>query len=145
MFTHVLLPTDGSKLSEETIRKGMGLARSMNARVTGLSVLPKLRYFNYESEIPAGIKDEAARKCRETAETHLAFVRKAAEEAGVICQTASEIDDQPYEAIIRTAEKRGCDLIMMASHGRRGVKGVLLGSETQKVLTHTKIPVLVYR
>ena len=145
MFTHVLLPTDGSKLSESTIRKGVQLARSLNARVTGLSVTPKLRFFNYDSEIPGGIKEEAARQCRAMCEERLSFIRRAAEEAGVTCQVVSESDDAPYEAIIRAAEMRGCDLIMMASHGRRGVAGVLLGSETQKVLTHSKIPVLVFR
>jgi nucleotide-binding universal stress UspA family protein len=145
MFTHVLLPTDGSKLSESTIRKGVQLARSMNARVTGLSVVPKLRFFAFDAETPGSIMDAAARECREMAAAHLNFIRRAAEEAGVACQVVSEADDQPYEAIIQTAEKRGCDLIMMASHGRRGVTGVLLGSETQKVLTHSKIPVLVFR
>jgi nucleotide-binding universal stress UspA family protein len=145
MFTHVLLPTDGSKLSENTIRKGVQLARSMSARVTGLSVTPKLRFSNYDSEIPGGIKEAAARQCRAMCEERLNFIRRAAEEAGVVCQVVSESDDEPYEAIIRTAETRGCDLIMMASHGRRGVAGILLGSETQKVLTHSKIPVLVFR
>jgi nucleotide-binding universal stress UspA family protein len=76
---------------------------------------------------------------------HLAMLLKAATEEGVRCTTVIEVSDHPYEAIIRTAEKKGCDLILMASHGRRGVQGLLLGSETQKVLTHSRIPVLVYR
>jgi nucleotide-binding universal stress UspA family protein len=143
MFNHVLLPTDGSRLSEDAVRKGMQLARKMNARVTGVSVVPKLQFFAYET--PGDIMDAAARECRQAAEAHLGFVRRAAEEAGVACQLVTETDDQPHAAIIRTAEKRGCDLIMMASHGRRGISGVLLGSETQKVLTHSKIPVLVFR
>ena len=79
------------------------------------------------------------------ANRNLAVLEKAAKDAGVPCETLCEIADHPYEAIIRIAEKRGCDLIMMASHGRRGVKGLLLGSETQKVLTHSLIPVLVHR
>jgi len=145
MFAHVLLPTDGSKLSENAIRKGVQLAKSMKARVTGLCVVPKLRYYNYDSEIPGDIKEKAEKECRDLAQAHLDFVRKAAEEAGVACQLVSETDDQPYEAIIHAAEAQGCDLIMMASHGRRGVKAVLLGSETQKVLTHSKTPVLVFR
>ncbi|MCU0563848.1 MAG: universal stress protein [Desulfobacterales bacterium] len=145
MFAHVLLPTDGSQLSEDAIRKGVQLARSMKARVTGLCVVPKPRYYSYDSEIPADIKEKAEKQYRAAAQAHLEFIRKAAEEAGVACQLVSSTDDQPYEAIIRTAEAQGCDLIMMASHGRRGVKAVLLGSETQKVLTHSKTPVLVFR
>jgi nucleotide-binding universal stress UspA family protein len=145
MFAHVLLPTDGSKLSEDTIRKGVQLAKSMKARVTGLCVVPKLHFYNYDSETPGEIREKAEKECRTMAEAHLRFIRKAAEEAGVPCQMVSVTDDQPYEAIISAAEKHACDLIMMASHGRRGVKAVLLGSETQKVLTHSKVPVLVFR
>jgi nucleotide-binding universal stress UspA family protein len=145
MFAHVLLPTDGSKLSENAIRKGVQLAKSMKARVTGLCVVPRLHFYNYDSEIPGDIKEKAEKECRTMAEAHLGFIRKAAEEAGVGCQLMSATDDQPYEAIISAAEENACDLIMMASHGRRGVKAVLLGSETQKVLTHSKIPVLVFR
>jgi nucleotide-binding universal stress UspA family protein len=145
MFTHILLPTDGSALSESTIRKGMQLAKIMNARVTGLSVEPKHRYFNYDSEIPADMKENAVRECRKMADARLSFIRRAAEMEGVPCQLVRETDDEPFEAIIRTAEKHGCDLIMMASHGRRGVSAVLLGSETQKVLAHSKMPVLVCR
>ena len=145
MFAHVLLPTDGSKLSEDTIRKGVQLAKSMKARVTGLCVVPKLHFYTYDSETPGEIREKAEKECRTMAEAHLGFIRKAAEEAGVPCQMVSATDDQPYEAIISAAEKHACDLIMMASHGRRGVKAVLLGSETQKVLTHSKVPVLVFR
>ena len=79
------------------------------------------------------------------AEQFLGVIKKAAEEAGVSCDTDYVTSNHPYEMIINAAEKKGCDLIMMASHGRRGVQGVLIGSETQKVLTHTKIPVLVVR
>ena len=89
MFAHVLLPTDGSKLSENAIRKGVQLAKSMKARVTGLCVVPKLRYYNYDSEIPGDIKEKAEKECRAMAQAHLDFVRKAAEEAGVPCQLFS--------------------------------------------------------
>ena len=145
MFAHVLLPTDGSKLSENAIRKGVQLAKSMKARVTGLCVVPKMHFYNFDSEIPGDIKEKAEKECRDLARANLDFIRKAAAEAGVVCQLVSATDDQPYEAIIHAAEAQGCDLIMMASHGRRGVKAVLLGSETQKVLTHSKTPVLVFR
>jgi nucleotide-binding universal stress UspA family protein len=72
-------------------------------------------------------------------------IQEAAKAAGVHCEAISVTSDQPHEAIIQVAKKRGCDLIMMASHGRKGVQGMLLGSETHKVLTHSRIPVLVYR
>jgi nucleotide-binding universal stress UspA family protein len=75
----------------------------------------------------------------------LGVIKKAAEEAGVRCDTDYVTSNHPYEMIIQAAEKKGCDLIMMASHGRRGVQGLLIGSETQKVLTHTRVPVLVLR
>jgi nucleotide-binding universal stress UspA family protein len=81
---------------------------------------------------------------RAQARKYLAMLERAAAEVGVICETVVESSDHPYEAIIRTAEIKGCDLILMASHGRRGVKALLLGSETQKLLTHSRIPVLVY-
>jgi nucleotide-binding universal stress UspA family protein len=90
-------------------------------------------------------REEFARDSRAHAEKYLAVIQEAAKAAGVQCETASITSDQPYEAIIQAAKKRGCDLIMMASHGRKGVQGMLLGSETHKVLTHSRIPVLVYR
>jgi nucleotide-binding universal stress UspA family protein len=145
MFRYILLPTDGSPLSEAAMRKGIQFAKTINARVTGFCVIPKLRYFSYDSDIGPEFKKQAAAAVQAEVNKNLLAIEKAAKEADVPCQTAQEISDQPYEAIIEAAQKRECDLIIMASHGRRGVQGLLLGSETQKVLTHSKIPVLVYR
>jgi nucleotide-binding universal stress UspA family protein len=145
MFTHILLPTDGSELSEAAIRKGVQFAKSVNARITGLCVMPKPYYYFYEMDIPPKIKAQSEEQFKAQAAKYLAVIADAAREAGVACETVHEVGDMPYETIIRVAEQKGCDLIMMASHGRRGVKGLLLGSETQKVLTHSKVPVLVYR
>ena len=145
MFRHILLPTDGSPLSEAAIQKGIQLAKAVNARVSGIYVMPEVRYFFYETEIPTRVKEEAAYKYKALTEQYLAVIAETAKKADVPYDTASEISDQPHEAIIAVAEARGCDLIVMASHGRRGVKGFLLGSETQKVLTHSKTPVLVVR
>ncbi len=136
MFKHVLLPTDGSILSQAAIQKGVQFAKSMQAKITGISVMPEQKFYLYQADITAHKKQ---------AERNLSFVAKTAQEADVPCETICEISDHPYEAIIRVAEKNACDLIMMASHGRRGISGLLIGSETQKVLTHSKIPVLVYR
>jgi nucleotide-binding universal stress UspA family protein len=145
MFKHVLLPTDGSNLSQVAIQKGVQLAKSMKAKITGISVMPEQKYYLYQTDITVQVKEEAAKQHKLQANRNLSVIEKATKDAGVPCETLCEISDYPYETIIRVAEQKGCDLIMMASHGRRGVKGLLLGSETQKVLTHSKIPVLVYR
>ena len=145
MFRHILLPTDGSPLSEAAMRKGIQFAKTINARVTGFCVVPALPYVGCEAEIGAEFKKQAAAAVQAEVNKNLLAIKKAAKEAGVPCETDQERSDQPYEAIIAAAQKGQCDLIIMASHGRRGVQGLLLGSETQKVLTHSKIPVLVYR
>lgn len=145
MFKHILLPTDGSPLSEAAMRKGIQFAKTINARVTGFCVAPELRHFGFDADIGPEFKKQAAAAVQAEVAKNLLAIEKAAKEAGVPCDTFCEISDHPYEMIVKVAEKRGCDLIMMASHGRRGVRGLLVGSETQKVLTHSKIPVLVYR
>ena len=145
MFKHLLLPIDGSKLSEAALQKGVEFAKSLNARITGFYVMPEFHIFTYRTELVEDTKEEFAKDCRIHADQFLAVVEKAAKAAGVACDTAVATSDHPYEAIIQAAEEKNCDLIMMASHGRRGMQGLLLGSETQKVLTHSKIPVLVYR
>jgi nucleotide-binding universal stress UspA family protein len=145
MFKHILLPTDGSQLSELAIRRGIDLAKTMNARVTGFCVVPEFHVFTYRTEMLEETEGQYARESRARAAEDLAFIANAAKEAGVQCDTSYVINDRPYEAIVKAAEDKGCDLILMASHGRSGMSGFLLGSETQKVLTHTGIPVLVYR
>ena len=145
MFKHVLLPTDGSKLSEKSVRQGIRLAKSLHARVTALHVIPKFHTFTYETEMLALTQGEYEQVAAKRAEEFLHTVEKIAANSGVECDTLRSTSDQPYEEIIKVAEKKDCDLILMASHGRRGIEGLLLGSETQKVLTHSKTPVLVYR
>ena len=143
MFRHILLPTDGSPLSQAAVRAGVQFAKTIQARVTGLCVIPKLRYLSYDSELSGDVRNRIAGACRAHAEKAVSAIAQAAREAGVPCDTVYETNDYPYEAIIKAADKKGCDLIIMASHGRRGVAGLLLGSETQKVLTHSRVPVLV--
>jgi nucleotide-binding universal stress UspA family protein len=145
MFKHILLPTDGSTLSQLAIQKGVQFAKSMKAKITGISVMPEQRYYLYQTDIIVQVKEETVKQHRLQASRSLSVIEKAAQDAGVPCETLCEISDYPYEAIIKAAEKRGCDLIMMASHGQRGIQALLLGSETQKVLTHSRIPVLVIR
>jgi nucleotide-binding universal stress UspA family protein len=145
MFTHILLPTDGSARSEAAVRSGLRLAKALNARVTGVCVAPKVRQMYFDSEFPGVKADHAAAAFVAQAKRNLATIEAAAKEAGVPCETVQETSDHVHEAIIAIAAARTCDLIIMASHGRRGVQALLLGSETQKVLTHSTIPVLVYR
>lgn len=145
MFKHILLPTDGSDLSERAVLAGISFAKEIGAQVTGLTVLPEFHTFTYKTEMLEDTREEFTAATEQQAAKHLAFISDAARSAGVSCATVHVVADDPYDAILQAARERSCDLIIMASHGRRGVKGVLLGSETQKVLVHSDIPVLVYR
>ena len=145
MFKNILLPTDGSQVSEVAIAKGVEFARSIGAKLTGFYVIPEFHGLSYRTGTLADTDAEFERDSKAHAGRYLTLIRESAQAAGVSCETAYTNGDQPYEAIIKAAQDHGCDLILMASHGRRGVKGFLLGSETQKVLTHSKIPVLVFR
>jgi nucleotide-binding universal stress UspA family protein len=145
MFKHILLPTDGSPLSEAAVKKGMQFAKSIGARVTGFYVTDPFHVSATSTEMPSGSKAQYEQDSRAHGRKSLSVIFAAAKENGVTCDCVSETSPQPYAAIVEAAEKRGCDLIMMASHGRRGIQAVLIGSETAKVLTHTKIPVLVLR
>jgi nucleotide-binding universal stress UspA family protein len=145
MFTHILLPTDGSDLSERAVLAGVSFAKEIGAQVVGLTVLPEFHTLTYNAEMLEDTPEEFAARTDRVARQFLQVVTDAAASAGVPCTTCQLTSDDPYEAILQTAKERKCDLIIMASHGRKGVKGVLLGSETQKVLVHSDIPVLVYR
>lgn len=145
MFKHLLLPTDGSALSEAAVRRGLQLAREQDARITAIHVLPQFHVFSYHTAMLGESREEFIAECSRQAGRYLAAVEHAANEEDVPCATLMETSDHPYEAIVQAAERAGCDLIVMASHGRRGLKGLVLGSETQKVLTHSKLPVLVLR
>lgn len=145
MFKHLLVPTDGSDASEAAIQKSIELAKILQAKVTGVHVIPEFRVLTYRTEMLEDTRETFAQESKLHAAQFLAVLERAANEAGVACDTVSVTSDHPYEAIIKAAEDRGCDLIAMASHGRKGVKGFLLGSETQKVLVHTQKPVLVFR
>lgn len=140
MYQHILLPTDGSELSEKAIRNGIQLAKSLNAKVTGFHVVVETRVAAGLGKIMRGQEDAI-----EAAKQFLAVIADQAREAGVPCECFYVTGDSPHEEIIKAATEKGCDLIFMASHGRRGIAGLLLGSETVKVLTHCKIPMLVHR
>ena len=145
LFKHLLLPTDGSAASEAAIRQAMAFAKDSGARVTGLHVIQPFHVFAYDVEMMDDTHVTYMAQAYARAQRYLEGIDKAAKEWEVACETDVVTDEHPYEAIIRTARVRGCDLIVMASHGRRGMKALLLGSETQKVLTHSALPVLVLR
>lgn len=107
--------------------------------------MPPFHVFTYRTAMLEDTVEEFAKDSRAHADQYLAVIEKAAKAAVVTCDTGFATSDYPYEANIKVAEERSCDLVMMASHGRRGVQGLLLGSETQKLLTRSRIPVLVYR
>jgi nucleotide-binding universal stress UspA family protein len=145
MFKHILVPTDGSEISKRVIGDCVAFAKEIGATVIGLSVIPEYSVYAYEAEILVDTREQFIGECVDNANRYLADIKSAADGAGVACDTFYTTSDFPYAAIIQTAQEKGCDLIAMASHGRKGIKGMLLGSETQKVLTHSKIPVLVFR
>ena len=147
MFKHIFVPTDGSELSRSTAERAVSFAKEAGARITVFYAKPEypIAYFGEGALIDPTTPEKFAELADEQAKTYLSEVQSQCAEAGVACQVVSAVSDIPYEAIIEGAEKAGCDLIFMASHGRRGISGFLLGSETNKVLTHSKIPVLVYR
>lgn len=153
MIRHILIPTDGSKRSENAIRRGVKFAKALGARITGLHVIPPFHQFTYRAQMllsyHTALPEDSEAAYKEATAAHAANIlhvlARAAAAAGVRCDTVHVTDDQPFRAIIDTAKKKRCDLILMASHGYGGIGGVLLGSETQKVLTHSELPVLVCR
>jgi nucleotide-binding universal stress UspA family protein len=145
MFKKILLPTDGSDLSERAVLAGVSFAKEVGAQVVGLTVTPEFHTFTYKTEMLEETEEEFNASTQRQAAKNLAVISDAAAAAGVPCDVVQVTSDEPWAAILQTAKDNGCDLIIMASHGRRGFKALILGSETQKVLVHTDIPVLVYR
>jgi nucleotide-binding universal stress UspA family protein len=145
MFKHILIPTDGSDLSRKVVLYGVQLAKESGARVTSITVTDPYRAATMDTVLILIDEQDYEEASRARSERAMEQVKMAADAAGVPCETVREVHDQPYRAIIDAAHALGCDLIVMASHGRRGISALLLGSETAKVLTHSTIPVLVYR
>ncbi|MBV8397873.1 MAG: universal stress protein [Acetobacteraceae bacterium] len=145
MYKHLLIPTDGSDLAAKAVRHGIACAKAIGARVTVMmasSAVPELAA--QSAILPQDMVEFRRRREAYAAEVFCGIIEEA-KAAGVACDTRHVEESHPYEAIIATAQSEGCDLIVMASHGRRGVSAIVLGSETVKVLTHSTIPVLVYR
>ncbi|HEY7743817.1 MAG TPA: universal stress protein [Burkholderiales bacterium] len=147
MYKNILLPTDGSALSRAAVLNGIRLARAVGARVTGFFAAPPATPVVYRGVLPVGLAtpEMHARAIERTAGRYLRFIEKAARRAGVRCRCVHVTSDFPADAIMAAARKEGCDLIVMASRSKRGFSGMLLGSQTHKVLAHSKVPVLVQR
>ena len=147
MFKHILVPTDGSQHSEETVQRAISFAKETGAKLTAFYAKPEypVTYYGEGALIDTTSPELFAQLAEQQAQEILGSVEKLCLEAGVAVNKMTLTSDVVYEAIIEAATTSGCDLIFMASHGRRGLKSLLLGSETNKVLTHSKIPVLVYR
>ena len=147
MFKNILVPTDGSPLSTDTVKRAVTFAKETGAKLTFFFAKPDypVAFYGEGALIDPTTPEKFAKMAEQQAQEVLSAANQLAQAEGVACELRSTTGDIPYEAIIDAAKKEGCDLIFMASHGRRGFSGLLLGSETQKVLTHSKIPVLVYR
>jgi nucleotide-binding universal stress UspA family protein len=144
MYKHILLPTDGSELSKAAMKHGVALAKTIGARVTALVVSTPLQSLVVDPNAASKALEQYEALVATQTQKYLETVRSDAESAGVACGTLCIERDKPYEAIVETAKSEGCDLVVMASHGLRGVSAIL-GSETLKVLTHSSVPILVYR
>jgi nucleotide-binding universal stress UspA family protein len=147
MFKHILVPTDGSQFSQDAVRRAVSFAKEAGASITAFYAMRQPREHIYigGEEINLHSPWEGDKDEKNQARIILDFVENLCREAGVICNRVTSANSIVYEAIIQAAIINKCDLIFMASHGRRGLSALLLGSETHKVLTHSKIPVLVCR
>jgi len=147
MFKHILMPTDGSDHSERAIERGIELAKLCGAKVTGIHVMPDypMMMIGYEGSFDPISQEKADEEARALAADFLAFVQKTAAAAGVPCDTVVATNAHPYDAIVNTANERGCDLIVMTSRYRKGLVSLIMGNESTRVLHRASIPVLTFR
>ncbi len=145
MYEHILIATDGTDLSRKTVVASLDMAKQLGARATVVRVQGKPAHIVVFGVDLTELPDEIRQRIRQEVEDHLVWARSVAVEKGVACETVRVESEFPWKGIIDTADARGCDLIAMASYGRSGVAAKLIGGETQKVLTHSKLPVMVYR
>ncbi|GAB3358284.1 MULTISPECIES: universal stress protein [Giesbergeria] len=147
MYQHILIATDGSELSDKAVQSGLSLAALAGASVIALKVVPRYPRSYFEGGLPVDAQDieRIEKQWDEAAHALVNKIKADGEAQGVTVQSVIAKSDLVAEAIIAAAKKHECDLIVMASHGRKGIQRMLLGSETQHVLTHSHIPVLVLR
>jgi nucleotide-binding universal stress UspA family protein len=145
MYKNILIPTDGSELAGRAVTHGAHLAKCLGAKVTVLTVTTPYHIFTMETKMVEDTPADYAKDAQAEAAKLLASAGETAKAGGVACDTVQVEHEHVFQAIIDTAKSKGCDLIVMASHGRRGVSAIVLGSVTVKVLTHSRIPVLAHR
>jgi nucleotide-binding universal stress UspA family protein len=145
MYKHILIATDGSELAAKAQAQGLELARALKAQVTVLTVTAPFPMPGYGTIPAEGLVEAHEKATKEGAARILASATAAAKALGLACETLHVKNEEPAQVIVDTAQSKGCDLVVMASHGYRGVKRVLLGSVAVKVLTHSKTPVLICR
>ena len=147
MFQHILLPTDGSQLSRDTAERAVAFAKAANVKITALYAKPagQASAERVGDLVEPAVLGRLVSGSDEKSKEYLGFIKNLCKNAGVECTTLAVVSDTPWEAIVNVAEGNDCDLIFMSKHGRGGLSSLLLGSETCRVLTHSSIPVLVYR
>jgi len=147
MYKKILLPTDGSPLCKEAVQAGIALAAAVGAKVVGFYAAPPATPVVYRNLLPVGYGSPAqhAEMIAKAAERNLGFIENAAKKAGVEYEGVTVTNDFAADAILAMVKKKKCDLIVMASHSRKGVQAWLMGSQTQKVLAQSPVPVLVHR
>ena len=145
MYTDILIPPDGSELAGKAVQHGISLAKRIDAKATVLTVFRPFHTLTIDAQMIEDTPAQYKVRIKKHVDNVLGAASRVAQTAGVACETVQVEHEHPYQAIIDTAESKGCDLIVMASHGRHGISAIVLGSETVKVLTHCKIPVLVHR
>lgn len=145
MYRHLLIAVDGSLLSESAFKRALVFAKEMGATITLIRAVPEDHLLVYQAEMLGTTQAQHNDQARKSAQSYLDGLEMEARHALVPCSAVVVVNDHPHEAIVETAKTEGCDLIIMGSHGRHGMTGFLLGSETQRVLAKTRLPVLVFR
>jgi nucleotide-binding universal stress UspA family protein len=145
MFKHLLVPTDGSPLSAKAVQAAVSFAKDAGARITALSVAEPFPYSALSESAFLPDQTRYEQQMQDHAKRYVEDVAAIARAAGVPCETRVALSFSPYEEIVRLAQEHGCDAIFMASHGRKGLNRLFVGSETQKVLAHSNLPVMVFR
>jgi nucleotide-binding universal stress UspA family protein len=145
VFRRILVATDGSKASRHAVVRALALAKSLGAKMLAVHVTMRPAHLSIGALDLTALPPEVLTEIARRVEGELAWIKREAQEQAVPCEALAVESDHPWRGLIDTAKERGCDLIVMSSHGRHGLAGMLIGSETQKVLTHTTIPVLVMR
>jgi nucleotide-binding universal stress UspA family protein len=146
MFKHILMPTDGSEHSERAIKRGIELAKLCNAKVTGIHVVPDYHMMlAYEGAFDTVTEETIQEEAQQNAARFLEFVKTSAAAANVPCDTVVATNAHPYDAIVNTANERGCDLIVMTARYRKGLVKLIMGDEATRVLHRASIPVLIFR